>query len=288
MAINLWTVKFKRDAIYVFTLILISGCAAAPSMQEFEALNKRLSRVEKSRDDSDARVEELESKLKLMREKLDLRDKEDAAIKEDDMAPPEGLKVIRLGKATVSIKVPAAGAGRTVVKSNGLAVKDTPPATGDKGPVKETRQSAAETEGGKGGGKGPATESAKVIYKRAQDLFLSGRYDEARTRFSGLIAAYPDSTLADNAFFWSGEAYYAEKNFSDALDSFSAVVEHYPRGNKAPDALLMMGLCNEKIGESEKAAVLFKRLVKEYSRSGAARIASKRLKALQTQKEGLP
>jgi len=267
-------------------------------MQEFEALNKRLSRVEKSRDESDARVEELESKLKLMREKLDLRDREGVALKEDDMAPPEGLKVIRLGKATVSIKVPAVKAGKAAlksktpafeikgpsVKSNGLAVKDTSSVAGDKGPPKEAQQSAIDTEGGKG----PSTESAKVIYKRAQDLFLSGRYDEARARFSGLIAEYPDSSLADNAFFWSGEAYYAEKNFSDALASFSAVVERYPRGNKAPDALLMMGLCNEKNGESEKAAVLFKRLVKEYSRSGAARIASKRLKALQTQKEGLP
>jgi len=271
-------------------------------MQEFEALNKRLSRVEKSRDESDARVEELESKLKLMREKLDLRYKDGVALKEDDMAPPEGLKVIRLGKATVSIKVPAVKAGKaalksrtpaleikgTSVKSNGLAVKDIPSVAGDKGPLKEAQQNAVETEGGKGGGKRPTTESAKVIYKRAQDLFLSGRYDEARTRFSELIAEYPDSSLADNAFFWSGEAYYAEKNFSDALANFRAVVERYPRGNKAPDALLMMGLCNEKIGESEKAALLFKRLAKEYSRSGAARIASKRLKALQTQKEGLP
>ncbi len=272
-------------------------------MQEFEALNKRLSRVEKSRDESDARVEELEGKLRLMREKLDLRYKEDAALKEDNMAPPGGLKVIRLGKATVSIKVPEARAGGDGVQSNtpafeikgasvksrGVAVKGNPSLTGNKAlAVKEARPSDVETERGKGSKHKAATESAKVIYKKAQALFASGRYDEARARFSGLIDSYPDSSLADNAFFWSGEAYYAEKNFTEALDSFSAVVERYPHGNKAPDALLMMGLCNEKIGESEKAAVLFKRLVKEYSRSGAARIASKRLKALQTQKEGLP
>jgi len=259
-------VKLKREAIYVLTLLLISGCAAGPTTQEFEALNKRLTRVEKARDDNDARVEELESKLRLLREKLGEREDSGRALDVRDMAPPEGLKVIKLGDATVSIK----GSG---VKGKGADVKG-------KAPLKKGPTVAAEVAGGGQVKKASSSESPKAIYKRAQALFLSGRYGEARSVFAELSTSYPESSLADNAFFWSGEAYFAQKKFSEAIAQFNVVLERYPQGNKVPDSTLKKGLSYSALGEPEKAAAILQKLVDEYPRSEAARIASKRLKSL--------
>jgi len=273
MAINLATVKLKHTAIYALAILLIYGCAAGPATQEVEALNKRLARVEKSLDESDARVEELESKFTLLREKLNAGESDGAALEAEDITPPEGLKVIRLGAGTLTIK-------ELTGKDKGPAIKAAGPAVKDKAALEKGPRPVMDMAHGRGRGKGLSSEPPEAIYKRGQDLYLAGRYGEARGVFTELSNLYPKSSLADNAFFWSGEAFYAEKNYPKALGQFNVVVERYPRGNKVPDSLLMMGLCYVKTGESEKAVPLLKRLVDKYPRSEAARIASKRLKSL--------
>jgi len=54
---------------------------------------------------------------------------------------------------------------------------------------------------------------------------------------------YPDSSLADNAQYWLGEAYYVNKSFPEAQASFQRVVDRYPQSRKRPDALLKIGFC---------------------------------------------
>lgn len=58
---------------------------------------------------------------------------------------------------------------------------------------------------------------------------------------------YPQSDLADNAYYWMGEIYYAGKNYPAAIQSFQTVMQLYPQGNKVPDAMLKMGYAYAKI-----------------------------------------
>jgi TolA-binding protein len=55
------------------------------------------------------------------------------------------------------------------------------------------------------------------------------------------------------------------------------VLERYPRESKAPDALVKIGLCYEKLGDPGKARVFWKRVVSEYSDTEAAGQARKLL-----------
>jgi TolA-binding protein len=80
-------------------------------------------------------------------------------------------------------------------------------------------------------------------YDRAMDLYRDGRYSEAEQAFSAIVSAHPEHDYADNALYWQGEAAYDQAHYADALAAFTKVVEKYGGGNKAPDALLKIGLC---------------------------------------------
>jgi TolA-binding protein len=49
------------------------------------------------------------------------------------------------------------------------------------------------------------------------------------------------------------------------------VVTRFPAGNKAPDALLQLGVCRQKLGDPAAAKEAFDRLTQQYAQSDAAR-----------------
>ncbi|MFQ5428065.1 MAG: tol-pal system protein YbgF [Thermodesulfobacteriota bacterium] len=269
VAINLATVKYKHQAIYALAFLFVYGCAAGPSKGEVEGLNKRISRLEMSLDERVAEVDELKSKFRLLREKLD----ENAgghALEANGITPPPGLKIIRLGeKSTLSIK--------------GLPDEDEAEAEKAEKPSAEVEKTEAKAKTEKGLGSNPepppseTTPSAETMYKKARELFLSGRFSDARIVFQDLATAYPESSLADNAFYWSAESYFRKKNFNEAIVLYKIVVDRYPEGNKAADALWGIGASYLRLGDAEKARASWERILKEYPDSEAAASASKRL-----------
>ena len=87
----------------------------------------------------------------------------------------------------------------------------------------------------------PQYESADQIYKQAMQAYRSRDYWTAMSKFREVATLYPQSDLADNAYYWMGEIHYAWKNFPAAVQSFQTVLYSYPGGNKVPDAMLKMG-----------------------------------------------
>jgi len=269
-------VNLKRTAIYALALFLISGCGAGLTTQEVEAINKRLARVEKSLGESDARLEELESKFILIREKLNAKEGDGRALLREEINPPEGLKVIRLGGGALTVKALSPEGSWPEVKKSGPVVKEKRPVL--KAPAHIEKGSAPAVKDRHG--HGHVQEPPKALYKKGRRLYLAGRYTEARAVFASIFQSNPESSYADNALYWSGESLYRNKDFTGALDMFSKVVERYPYGNKVADALLMMGSCQDKLGRSAEAVATYKKLVDKYPRSEAAKTASNRLNAL--------
>ena len=129
------------------------------------------------------------------------------------------------------------------------------------------------------------TKGPEDLYDRGQDLFMAGRYTEARAVFSDLVASYPNHDLTDNALYWTGESYYSEKDFSKALASFREAAEKYPGGNKAPDALLKVAYSYMELDKTPDAQKALEALVERYPDSEAAIKAKKTLKRLYTGKK---
>ncbi len=116
-------------------------------------------------------------------------------------------------------------------------------------------------------------------YRAAVELVKAGSYVDALAALRAFIQRYPHHDYADNAQYWIGEVFYAQKDYVRALAEFRTVVEVYPRGNKVPDALLKVGYCYQAIGQGEKARAVLEQVVNQYPKSEPAALAARRLEA---------
>lgn len=112
-------------------------------------------------------------------------------------------------------------------------------------------------------------------YRRALGLLHSRRFDEAVAALGDFLARYPGHAYADNATFWRGEAFYAQRAYPRAAAEFETVVTRFPEGNKVADALLKLGLCHAHMGDRTAAHAYFERVQREFPGTDAARIASR-------------
>ena len=97
--------------------------------------------------------------------------------------------------------------------------------------------------------------------------------DAAILTFYDLIATYPESPLRESAQYLVADVYYKQKDWRGALAEFEALVAALPRAEKAPDALLKIGLCQKSLGDSARAKRTWERVVREHPTSAAARQA---------------
>jgi tol-pal system protein YbgF len=122
-----------------------------------------------------------------------------------------------------------------------------------------------------------AVDAAADDYRAAVELVKAGKSEEAVTALHAFLQHYPRNDYADNAQYWLGEVYYAQKDYQHALAEFRATIETYPRGNKVPDALLKVGFCYQSLGQADKAKAVLEQVVNLYPRTEPAALAAKRL-----------
>jgi tol-pal system protein YbgF len=118
------------------------------------------------------------------------------------------------------------------------------------------------------------SDAAVERYRAALSHVQAQRLPEALVALTAFLDQFPAHPYADNALYWRGEVEYAMRRYEGALRDFQRLVEEHPRGNKVPDALLKMGLCHLRMGDSARARAYFRRVRNEYPESVAARLAS--------------
>ena len=126
----------------------------------------------------------------------------------------------------------------------------------------------------------PASAAEKAAYTTAYDLLAKGNNAEAVTAFNEFLQAYPDGPFSDNAWYWQGEAKYAQRSFDDALYNFSVVVEFFPSSPKVPDSRLKIGYAlyeQQRFGEARKVLA---DVTEDFPGRSAAVLARKRLQQM--------
>ena len=123
-------------------------------------------------------------------------------------------------------------------------------------------------------------KSPEEMYEVAVGQVKGGNPKKGRETLSDFTAKYPDHKLIPNALYWKGEAFYAEKDFENAILTFQDVVDRYPRGEKAPDAMYKQGLSFLSLKDKKNARVLLELVQKKYPKSKAAEMAKKKLKEI--------
>lgn len=124
---------------------------------------------------------------------------------------------------------------------------------------------------------GAEWKSAEEMYEYAVGQLKGGNPKKARETLTAFVAKYPDHKLAPNALYWKGEAYYAEKDYENAILAFQDVVDRYPSGDKAPDAMYKQGLSFLSLNDKKNGRVLLELVSSKYPKSKAAELAKKKL-----------
>lgn len=137
---------------------------------------------------------------------------------------------------------------------------------------------------GPGGGGGPGGRSAasaarasaldpdaKKTYEKGLSQVQGKRYDDGLDTLAAFLVKWPDHPYAENAMYWRGEAYFAKGDYAKAQEQFEGVLSRFGAGNKAPDALLKLGMCSDRLGAPDRAREYWDRLKRDYPRSDAAK-----------------
>jgi tol-pal system protein YbgF len=140
---------------------------------------------------------------------------------------------------------------------------------------------------GPGGGLVPAPAGPRGGGITPSDLFAQatadyqrGRYDLARQGFEDYAEKFPRTDLSDDALYWAGECWSAQKKPREAIASFDKLFRTYPQSDKAPAAHLKKGIAHVELGEKAQAMVELNFVVNQYPGSDEAKSARQRLKSL--------
>lgn len=116
----------------------------------------------------------------------------------------------------------------------------------------------------------PVSADASAAYEAALAKLQTGDAAGSESALAAFLAAHPGSELADNAWFWIGEARLVRQDVEGALTAFRTAVERYPDGNKTPDALFKLGHCLALQGQGGMAAEIWSELVRRFPETAAA------------------
>jgi tol-pal system protein YbgF len=162
-----------------------------------------------------------------------------------------------------------------------LTPPDTPPA-GPAGPVPErsypgptelTPQTASAGSGGSLRPPGAETlpsGSVSEQYNSAFGLLRRADYPAAEDALRSFIQQHPIDPLAGNAQYWLGESFYARGKYSEAAAAFAEGYKHYPKGPKAADGLLKLGMSLARADQKHNACIALMQLDHDFPHPGSA------------------
>ncbi|HEY5764927.1 MAG TPA: tol-pal system protein YbgF [Candidatus Deferrimicrobiaceae bacterium] len=115
------------------------------------------------------------------------------------------------------------------------------------------------------------------MYDYALGLIKRGETRKAREVLNAFAGKHPNHKLMQNVYYWKGETFYSEKDYESAILSFQDVVDKYPGGDKAPDAMLKQGLAFQSLNDRKNAKIVYELLQTKHPRSQAAGKAREKL-----------
>ena len=124
--------------------------------------------------------------------------------------------------------------------------------------------------------RGARAGAPEQAYAVAFATFRAREHGQAVLDFLDFIKKYPKHSLAGNAQYWIGEAYYVQRDYRQALLEFRKVIEI--RRGKVPDALVKVGLCYWSLREPVRARATWQRVIREHPGAEPAGIARSLLK----------
>jgi tol-pal system protein YbgF len=106
--------------------------------------------------------------------------------------------------------------------------------------------------------------SARDQYEYAYALLRQRDYPGAETAFRQFIDRNKTDELTGNALYWLGETHYVRRQFEPAAIAFLDGYKNFPKGSKAPDNLLKLGMSLAGMNRQKEACATLTKLNAEF------------------------
>ena len=107
--------------------------------------------------------------------------------------------------------------------------------------------------------------TAKQQYEYAFGLLRQANYEKAEKALQEFVKKNPKDKLAVNARYWLGETFYVRRAYVQAAEVFLEGYQADPKGKKAADSLLKLGMSLSGLGKKREACAAFEKVVKDFS-----------------------
>lgn len=109
-----------------------------------------------------------------------------------------------------------------------------------------------------------------ALYQKAIVRGIGGQQSEKISLLDQLVSSYPNSVLADDATFETGNTYIALDKDTEAIQKFRKVIQVYPESEWVAPAYLKIGLIRFNDDEYDDALTQYKTVVREFPGTGSA------------------
>ena len=110
----------------------------------------------------------------------------------------------------------------------------------------------------------------RTDYDAAYAYILQKQYERAEMGFRQFLQSHPRDKLAPDATFWLGESYLQRQRHREAAEQFLKVSTEYAQSQKAPDAMLRLGIALNALGARDQACATFAELERKFPQAGAS------------------
>ena len=283
--------KAIASVVLALAILCVTGQAQAQSRPKLSDVDARLKRVENVLDQSLLdllqQIEGLQGEVRLLRGEIENLNNDIDTLKKRnrDLYQDTDRRISDLESVGSSSELPALSDeldeapiepvvddDQPVFVAEAPAIPQPRVTSPSDGPAPPTTPIGANTRA--------ASAAEKASYTKAYDALARGNNAEAVQGFDQFLREYPDGPFSDNAWYWQGEAKYAERDFDNALYNFSVVVEYFPSSPKVPDSRLKIGYAlyeQQRFGEAKQVLI---GVTEDYPGRSAAVLARKRLQQM--------
>ncbi len=110
---------------------------------------------------------------------------------------------------------------------------------------------------------------AQQRYGEAKTYLEQGYFDQAKVSFEAFVAEYGSVELTGPALFWLGEIAAVQGDFRAATNAYIETLKRFPKGSKAPEAMVKLGASLFALGDQEEACRTLKAFPGQYPKAAA-------------------
>jgi tol-pal system protein YbgF len=191
----------------------------------------------------------------------DLPNSENASAPENQKQGPASLQGQQLSPPTDTAPKPGVLGTLTETDLKNTPASSTQPGTPQAPSITPTGSEKAAID--------TATMSPEEAYQASRQMLMRSEFAQAESSFKSFLENHKDHKLTGNVRYWLGETYYVQGNFPQAAATFLEGYQRSPRGAKAPDSLLKLGMSLTRMDKLTEACATYGKLRSDFPKMPA-------------------